>query len=266
MISPSEFKWNITNEVNSILATKFTKQNINSIPNPDQIPLEGNHWLYVSNVTCVYADLVGSTQLQIYKTPLVAAQVYQIFVKSLVLTFDNFEAEYMDIKGDGAFAIFTGETAPILGLCAAVTFKTICSKVLSNKISGFSIKTHIGIDHKSILLKRIGLRGNKQNEVWAGKPVNMAAKLSSLSDPDTILTSDRVFSVFDSPKYQKYAVMSCGCTNEGPGHPPTNLWEEKDVSNFSYFDFPKAYCLKSNWCDVHGDEFCSKLISLAKKP
>ena len=43
------------------------------------------------------------------------------------------------------------------------------------------------------LVRRLGLRGTKQNEVWAGKPVNMASKLSSLAGPNEVVASARVF-------------------------------------------------------------------------
>lgn len=265
MLSPSDFKKTVSDNVAEIMASNFTTQNITTIPESARIPLEGTRWLYAENVTCVYADLVGSTQLQISKTPLISAKVYQIFIESLVRTFNNFDAEYVDIKGDGAFALFMGPSAPIFGLCAAVTFKTICNKILSDKIPGFPIKSHIGIDHKSVLVKRIGLRGDRQNEVWAGKPVNMAAKLASLAAPDTVLVSERVFSLLDAEKYRDCAVMSCGCSGTTSEPKPVKLWEEMDLSGYSYFDFPKAYTLKSYWCDTHGDDFCKKLISLASK-
>jgi class 3 adenylate cyclase len=261
MTTPSDFTKSISETVSEILSTEFTKEDINSIP--DNIPLEGNKWLYCKDVTCVYADMVGSTQLQIHQNPIVSAKVYQIFVKSLVLTFNNYEAEYVDIKGDGAFAIFTGKTAPLIGLCAAVTFKTICSNVLRNKIPEFQIKTHIGIDHKSVLVKRIGMRGDKQNEVWAGKPVNMAAKLSSLSAPDSVLVSDRVFNVYNSDEYRDYVAMSCGCGSEDKK--PKELWTQVDVSDKPFFDFTKAYRLGSEWCSTHGDEYCKQVLALANE-
>jgi hypothetical protein len=39
-----------------------------------------------------------------------------------------------------------------------------------------ALKTGIGMDYGTLLVRRLGLRGTRQNEVWAGKPANMAAK------------------------------------------------------------------------------------------
>jgi len=261
MASTFEFIAEVKANVDSIMGAKVTTQKVTSIPDPAKIPLEGTHWLSVDDVTCVYADMVGSTRLQIGKSPIDTARAHQIFVDSLVRTFNQFNAEYIDIKGDGAFGIFIGKSSPVVGLCAAVTFKTICGKILKNKIPGFSLETHLGIDFKNVLLKRVGLRGEKQNEVWAGKPVNMAAKLSSLSAPDTVLVSDRVYNVVSKTPFHQKAVMSCGC----PSGTSTTLWGSKDLTGIGYFDFTTAYSLKSNWCDTHGEDVCQDLLSAAAK-
>ena len=38
-------------------------------------------------------------------------------------------------------------------------------------------------------MRRLGLKGAKQNEVWAGMPVNVAAKLSSVAGPNQVVVS-----------------------------------------------------------------------------
>ena len=59
------------------------------------------------------------------------------------------------------------------------------------------------------------------NEVWAGKPVNMVAKLSSLADPNQLAVSDRVFSLYEngSKLRQRALLWSCGCGDgvQSPG-------------------------------------------------
>jgi class 3 adenylate cyclase len=54
---------------------------------------------------------------------------------------------------------------------------------------------HYGIDQKTILVRKLGLkavdgRSDRQNDVWAGKPINLAAKLASRSTGETIWASD----------------------------------------------------------------------------
>ena len=42
------------------------------------------------------------------------------------------------------------------------------------------------------------LRNLLGTPVWAGKPVNIAAKLSSLADPNRVVVSERVFTQYES--------------------------------------------------------------------
>lgn len=110
---------------------------------------------------------------------------------------------------------------------------------------------------RTVLVRKIGFkrhrgRSDRQNEVWAGRPVNMAAKLSSESGDNELLASDRYFKKLTS----RYALKSCGCPNDEV----VDLWSEKDVSDDDRFDFDTAYSLGSIWCRRHGQEFCTELL------
>jgi class 3 adenylate cyclase len=121
------------------------------------------------------------------------------------------------------------------------------------------VGSHIGIDARTVLVRKLGLqprngRTDRQNEVWAGRPVNMAAKLASLSDHNQILVSDRFYKLLDSDLVLK----SCGCP-DGERKP---LWEPVDLKGDSRFDFATAHLLKSNWCEKHGRQFCEDILAL----
>lgn len=112
-----------------------------------------------------------------------------------------------------------------------------------------------------MLVRRLGYkrykdRTDRQNEVWAGKPVNMAAKLASLSTNNRLWVSDRYFKNLKDKK----AIYSCGCGSRNGQM--AELWKEEDLTNDSKFDFGKAYSLGSNWCDEHGKLFCRDLLKL----
>ena len=208
--------------------------------------------------------MVGSTKLQIVKQAKTAAKVYQLFVENMVQTLQDYDCEFIDIKGDGGFGIFVGENSSIKALCAAITFKTLCQELLATAIKDFKINTHIGIDEKHSLFKRIGLRGDWQNVVWAGKSVNMASKLATLAGAQEVAVSSRVFEKIYLPKFHKYAYLSCGCSGSSVGTgTPVPLWTEADVSQKGYFDFDKAYICKSNWCKIHGNTYCQRLMKEA---
>lgn len=260
---PYDFLSERKKEIDRVIKDDFAIESRNSIPDWDTIPLEGKNWLQAESLACVYIDMVNSTKLQIDKQAKTAAKVYQLFVENMVQTLQDYDCEFIDIKGDGGFGIFVGESASIKALCVAVTFKTLCQELLATAIKDFKINAHIGIDEKHSLFKRIGIRGDWHNVVWAGKPVNMAAKLSTLAGAQQIAISGRVFDKITQPKFKKYAYLSCGCTADGLFGEPASLWSEVDVSEEGYFDFKSAYVCKSNWCKKHGNEYCQKLMKEA---
>lgn len=264
MQAPFDFLNERKSEVDRIIKEDIVIENRSAIPDWDKIPLEGQGWLQSGYLACVYIDMVGSTKLQIVKHPKTAAKVYQLFVENMVQTLRDYDCEFIDIKGDGGFGIFTGENSSIKALCSAVTFKTLCQELLATAIKDFKISAHIGIDEKQSLFKRIGLRGDWQNVVWAGKSVNMAAKLAALAGSQEIAISTRVFEKINAPKFKKYAYLSCGCLADSSGQgEPNPLWTEVDVSQKGYFDFEKAYTCRSNWCKIHGNDYCQKLMKEA---
>ena len=194
----------------------------------------------------------NSTQLSANTQDKFTASIYQYFTDTAVRILDWFEASYIDVRGDGAFGLFDADRIHH-GLAAAVTFKTFVEKEMAEKIPQDKPKmAHIGIDKKTVLVKRIGMRNvdgqsGKQNEVWAGKPVNMASKLASHGGENEITVSDRVFKVF-SDEASDLVLKSCGCRNEGE---KKDLWQEVLLQS-PVFDFEKAYVLKSPWCENHG--------------
>jgi class 3 adenylate cyclase len=232
-----------------------TVQVVNHIPKTSDIPLDDKtHWLRIPNVVCVFVDMMGSTKLSAAAHEKTTAGAYQLFTGSAVRLFDALDAPYIDVRGDGVFAMFNSDQCH-LALAAAITFKTFASTEFKPRIdsaTGQSVGCHVGIDQKTVLVKKIGLRRmsgrtDRQNEVWAGKPVNMAAKLASMSQDAELLVSDRFFANLKDAK----ALRSCGC----PGGAVVDLWTKVDVRERRMFDFDSAYSLKSNWCVTHGSEY-----------
>jgi class 3 adenylate cyclase len=240
---------------------------VTAIPTTDDIPIrDRNAWLKVPDVICVFVDMANSTRLSATTEERVMAGAYELFTGTAVRLFDAFEAAYIDVRGDGVFALFN-KGAEHRALAAAVTFKTFGETTFAAKmsISGKDVGCHLGIDQKTVLVRKVGLRRSdertdRQNEVWAGKPVNMAAKLASLSQPGEILISERFFEKLSHP----YALHGCGCTPDGVrGWGNTGvLWTSEDVSGLTRFDFQTAYKLRPKWCLNHGAEYCRTLRGL----
>jgi class 3 adenylate cyclase len=233
----------------------------NTIPGTSNIPLDNpNHWLKIPDVICVYVDMKGSTKLSASERDNATAGAYQLFVASAVRLFNAFEASYIDISGDAVFALFNSDQ-PYRALAAAVSFKTFSDldfRPQIEKITDTDIGTHMGIDQKTVLVKRLGMRDSHQtqreNEVWAGKPVNMAAKLASLSKHGELLISDRYFNNIQN----ELSLLTCGC----PDGTKLEIWTEKDLSDTNTFDFNTAYSMTTKWCGIHGKQFCNNILKL----
>lgn len=234
-----------------------------TIPSTDQIPISNpTHWLKIPDVIACFVDMEGSTQLSAGTHANTTAKCYRYFTNTAVRMFHDMESPYIDVRGDGVFALFDHNKAHT-ALAAVVSFKTFVTNEFTPRVreatGGTTIGGHFGIDCKTVLVRKMGLkivdgRTDRQNEVWAGKPVNMAAKLASRSTNNEIWVSDRFYKELTGEK----ARMSCGCSSSDGW--PSMLWHEKDLSEDQRFDFDKAMVLRSNWCAKHGKQFLREIV------
>lgn len=125
----------------------------------------------------------------------------------------------------------------------------------------------MGIDKKTVLVKQLGIRDaegrdRRKNEVWAGKPINMAAKLASRSHDNELLVSDRFYEHLSK---NDYVQKTCGCSfGMADQHEIVDVWAAVDVSKEKIFDFNTAYSMKNCWCINHGKEWAENMISFDK--
>jgi class 3 adenylate cyclase len=236
----------------------------NEIPDTTQIPLTNpTSWLKIPDVICVFVDMLGSTKLSANKQDKGTAGAYQLFTNTAVHMFHEMDAPYIDVRGDGVFALFNSNQI-YRAFVSAISFKTFAHLEFVSRLEQLTtvkVGCHIGIDQKTVLVRKVGLkrkngRTDRQNEVWAGKPVNMAAKLASLSEHNQLFVSERYFEKLKDDK----ARLSCTCTYGTNQY----LWKEMDVHEKKLFDFDKAYYLESNWCTTHGNEYFESLLALDK--
>lgn len=236
----------------------------NEIPDTVNIPIVNpTHWLKIPDVICCFVDMEGSTKLSAGSHDKTTAKSYRLFTETATRIFHKFGASYIDIKGDGVFALFNSNQ-PYTALAATVSFKTFVDEHFTPKVQKLTTKSiggHFGIDQKTVLVRRLGLksyqnRNDRQNEVWAGKPINMAAKLASLSTANRLWVSDRFFRNLKDDK----AIYSCGCGSLYEDK--SELWTKENILSDSRFDFNTAYSLGSNWCEKHGSFFCAELVKL----
>lgn len=242
---------------------------------PPEGPVDKGLWFYMQNVTAVFVDLKGSTELSAYRSPKPSAFAYTYFVRAMVVIFERFGSNYIDIHGDGVFGLFSGPQSEFCAVASAITARTQIERDIDGRFekdtsSEWEMTAGIGIDRGPLLVRRLGLRGTKQNEVWAGKPVNMAAKLSSVACSNQVVVSERVFSRFRkaSPIRQRALLWDCGCFEEVQGEgldAPIGetkcLWTQEPAPAEMGLDFGQIYRLESEWCRVHGAEFCETIVT-----
>lgn len=241
----------------------------------DEAYLEKPTWLGGDEeFVCLFIDLDRSSKMSFKHQSQTMAKIYDYFTQGAIdiVTSEPFNAEYIDVKGDGIFGIFEGDHAVGRALACAITFKTFFEKSVRPKFQRQTqvMNCKIGIDIDKILVKKIGKRGD-YNEVWAGRVVNSAAKHAQLTkeiyESDTKISDDKTSLIVISDKIheylksdQKHAIMSCGHSDSGEPSIPTQVWQSIDTSGSYNIRENVAWYTPSKWCDACGEEFMNEII------
>ncbi len=241
-------------------------QNAVEVENPDRFPGEDEiysqrrAWKRIRNVVAVVVDLKGSTRLSFKHHPQTSARVYEAATGNCARIVETFRPEFVDIQGDGLFALYHGDKAYERALCAGITLKTFSERHLVPEIERMpgSMRENVpdtglkvGIASGVLAVKKVGVRGGAE-PVWAGKPVNWANKCAGKADAHELIATDTVFRYFED---NDYVTHSCGC----PNGTPSELWSTAVVEKLPE---EAAHCriLRSGWCVHHGDEFCRAIL------
>jgi class 3 adenylate cyclase len=260
---------NLIAERESIFRQDNAITNRNALLTGEAYPMADNQWLKIPDVVCLFVDIRNSTGLSATSHDKSTASIYEFFTGTAVRMFHILGAGYIDIKGDGVFALFNSNEVH-RAFAAAVNFKTFAElhflpAVRRRLPDTVDIGFHMGMDQKTVLVKQIGVRDaegrdRRKNEVWAGKPINMASKLASLSGDGELLVSDRYYNrLSDSDEVQK----SCGCiAGIGQSGECVPLWNMRQKPEGSSFDFDNIYVLRQHWCEAHGKDWCERIIAL----
>jgi class 3 adenylate cyclase len=228
-----------------------------------KLPIDAPKWHRVSDVVAVVFDLKSSTNLERGRTPASTASIYDAGVGGVVKVLHALKADFTDIQGDGGFGLFWGERRYERALVAAITITTFSfdftaqlrEKWTDAPDTGFKV----GVASGPVLAKRVGVSRQLefQEPVWAGRPVNYAAKSAQQSEPEKILVTG---SVWDAIADNDYLSFSCGCYDGEPkSTPPSLLW-----SNFTLDKIPDderyGQRLGSQWCTNHGESFSNAIL------
>jgi class 3 adenylate cyclase len=240
------------------LATAVEVRDVDDIPSLEDMYVDKRVWLRLTKVFAVSADLRDSTSLSTKdKYVNTSARLYEAATGSAVRVLGRFDPGFMDIQGDGMFALYHGDRALERAFCAAVSLKTFSERHLVPLIhelfsesfpeTGFKL----GMASGTLAVKKVGVRGTNE-PVWAGKPVNWAAKCAQRADRHELIVTQ---AVYDKLADNQYVTHSCGCKNNGIAVP---LWNDIEVEKLDKHSACRI--LRSNWCEVHGNEFCKAIL------
>ncbi|BBC69064.1 adenylate/guanylate cyclase domain-containing protein (plasmid) [Mycobacterium marinum] len=229
------------------------------------LPIEARRWTRISDVVAVVADLKSSTQLGTGSKAASTASIYEAGTGGVVKIFDSFAADFLQIQGDGAFALFWGDMRFERAAAAGITIKTF-SLNFTQKIemkwpnkpqTGFKV----GIASHRVLVKRVGTPRNpaQQEPVWAGKPVNYAAKAAQSADRHELVVTGSVWDQFEK---NDYLAFTCSCNNG----PHDTLWKDFAIPRLEPDEKEaQGRKLTSAWCATHGEEFCNAILDGQKR-
>lgn len=233
--------------------------------NVEGLPITARRWHKLDDAVAVVADLKNSTKLGTGKWAASTASIYQASTGGVVKVFDEFDADFLAIQGDGAFALFWGSLRYERALCAGITIKTFSfgmTERLQKKWpdlpeTGFKV----GVASSPLLAKRIGTPRNpaQQEPVWAGKAVNYAVKAAQGANAEQLVVTG---SVWDVAEKIDYIAISCPC---GTG-PTLDIWGDTKIERLPEGD-PEAQgrVLTSRWCPSHGAEYCKAVLAGSRR-
>lgn len=227
-----------------------------------KLPVDKPEWHRLTDLVAVVFDLKSSTNLEKGRRPASTASIYDAGVGGVVQVMNSLDADFVDIQGDGGFGLFWGKLRYERALCAAISARTFSgdfeSQLQDKWPEAPSTGFKVGIASGPILAKRVGLARHldMQEPVWAGRPVNYAAKAAQQTDPGNILVTG---SVWDAVSSNDYIAFSCGCRDGAEGGTPSLLWEDRTLDKIPD---PERFgqVLQSAWCNNHGEEYCNAIL------
>lgn len=184
-------------DAKSVLGNRWKKRDARQVPSVDDISLNGNESAELDAVV-LCADMNGSTQMVRGYKNWFSAEMYKLYLHSVSEIVKNNQGTVTAFDGDRVMAVYVGNQKHTDATRTAMQIVFVVNK-LNQLISeqykdvSFRIKHSIGIDSSSLFAIRAGVRG-ANDIVWVGEAANIAAKLTSVDDPDyQIYITKRVY-------------------------------------------------------------------------
>lgn len=226
----------LTTAIDSIVKTPWDLRAGQVIPETDDITL-GNSGVTLE-ATVLYADLADSTELALFDQE-IAAEVCKAYLVGTTRLIKAAGGEIRSFDGDRVMGVFMGKSKNTSAAKAALKINYFFTRVLEPaflsfygrlKDSPFRFAQSVGIDTGDVRAVRAGIR-NSNDLVWVGRAPNIAAKLSSIREPDysTYITEAVYNMLHDSAK------LSDG----------QNMWERRSWAKGEPYGTGTVY--RSSW-------------------
>jgi class 3 adenylate cyclase len=262
--------WNvITNDVGRVLERNPPYEDRPRLSADDLPDAGAETWFRVEGIVAVFVDLQGSTNLSVGRHPASTAAIYRAAMKNAVRILHEFGADFIQVQGDGAFGLFWDERAVERGVCAAITVTTFSAQSFELQLqrkwpdapaTGFKA----GVAKGRALVKKIGTPRNpaEQEPIWAGKPVNYAAKAAQQATRGEVIVTS---SVWDAIADNDYLTLGCNHDEDKQdpyANPVGELWEPLEIAKLDDGEPERAgHLLRSHWCYKCGATFVSAILA-----
>ena len=209
----------LTQEVHSILNTKWETRDGQVVPEADDVQLDNDAVLL--DGTVLYADLAESTTLVSGYKNWFAAEVYKSYLVCACTIIRSNGGEITAFDGDRVMAVFIGDSKNTSAAKAALQINYAVQEIINPKIqqvypkTNYELRQAVGIDTSKLFIARTGIRGSN-DLVWVGRAANYAAKMCSFREGGytTYITADVFDLLHDSVKYG--------------GNPRALMWEQRN--------------------------------------
>ena len=258
---------NLADDAEADLSTAVSIESTRTFPSVAGLPLEQNSegkyvWKEITDVSVVATDLKSSTAVSYGKQDRVGARLYQASTGNCAKVLKPFAPDFVDIQGDGMFAIFAGDKHNERAICAAISLNTFGLRLRRMLADQFGEAVpemkdsglRIGADRGLLLAKKVGVRGDHNEVVWAGKPVNYATKCAQAAEAGQVIVTSRFFRDLRENQYVRW---SCGHVGGELGEVGA-LWRRLTVEGLGQDQ--DARSIGSPWCEHCGTKFCRAIL------
>jgi class 3 adenylate cyclase len=249
-----------TDELRTPVKVDATKQ----FPTRSQIPTD-RRWLQIEDVVAMVADLKGSTRLSFNRHASSSARTYEAVTGSGIEIVEAFDPAFIDVQGDGFFALFHGKHASARAFCAALTLRTFSERIFVPEIrkvmpDGYPTDTGLktGIARSTLLVKKVG--GKTAEPIWAGKAVNYAAKCAQAADAHQIIVTPDVYTLLEGNDYIRYSCRCVSLLAKAFAAAPHPVWDKLHVRSLG--EYGRGCRVRTRpWCETCGNEFADAILS-----